>query len=641
MSTLQAPNLQVMNNQLQHVEEKSQGGPRLDQNTADTSPVPELPNFVSSEQPKMPHAYRKDEESFHGPSSNISFLQQTIQRANPDVVAKSCTQEKTEQDLLGFELVRSPDSTHHLGPTSPPDHLAPTLLRTFYDSIHPVFPLLHWPSFITMYNSLWRPNMTLDDCHHQTRDDLVFHAIFNMVLAIGCQRSKYALLPRRTQYADSFYKRSHRLISIETLDFASLEIVQLFLLRGIYLHYTSYANRCWNMVGVALRVAQSLGLNFERAESSKSQVEREMRRRAWHSCIALDRLSATTFGRPVLYCRPHAIPLPQPIDDEYLSEVNEGCQPENIPSRIDFFIYSMKLFEILDETLSRLYSIGHPDPGQDPTAISFQYFEDIPRLCSKLDNLLADLPVHLVLDDTMEAADESTSCFRLQAMVLKSRVMYIRLLLLRPSLLVEVRRLVSNQSPNCHHKTPSLQQILLGEISRLCVSTAHAILDEMHQNLSSSQQNSPWHALFFTFGAASALLAASLLPDLGVDLDVEPAKTSWDKALEVFYHYESNVESAAKGVEALKKYRQRFSAFLKKDGQNRSDRKRTVSPSISDNAPIEAAVDQNWLEGLSEDFNVFFTSDSLEESWLSSQSLDWSMDECTADQTWQFGDLGF
>jgi hypothetical protein len=132
-----------MNNQRQHLEETLQEGPRLDQNAANTSPVPELPSLMSSEQPEVSHAHRKEEETFHGPSSNISFLQQTIQRANPDLVEKPCTQEGTKSDLLGFEVVRPPDSAHNVGPHSPPDHLVPTLLRTFYDSIHPVFPLLH------------------------------------------------------------------------------------------------------------------------------------------------------------------------------------------------------------------------------------------------------------------------------------------------------------------------------------------------------------------------------------------------------------------------------------------------------------------------------------------------------------------
>lgn len=62
-----------------------------------------------------------------------------------------------------------------------------------------------------------------------------------------------------------------------------------------------------------------------------------------------------------------------------------------------------------------------------------------------------------------------------------------------------------------------------------------------------------------TFGAASILLAASLSPKLDVNLDLDPAKTSWERALHVFEYYKSDVESAGMGIQALKTYRQRFS----------------------------------------------------------------------------------
>lgn len=66
-----------------------------------------------------------------------------------------------------------------------------------------------------------------------------------------------------------------------------------------------------------------------------------------------------------------------------------------------------------------------------------------------------------------------------------------------------------------------------------------------------------------TFGAASTLLAASLCPDLEVNLDLDPAKTSWERALQIFEFHKSHVESAAKGIEALGRYRLRFSTFAK------------------------------------------------------------------------------
>jgi hypothetical protein len=141
-----------------------------------------------------------------------------------------------------------------------------------------------------------------------------------------------------------------------------------------------------------------------------------------HNPLTVFRLSATTFGRPVLHCRPHAIPLPKPIDDEYLSEFDEGCQPENSPSRIAFFIYNMKLFDVLDEILCKFYSHGYQKLAQDGTVTSSQYLSDVPRLCSELDQFVESLPGHLKADRDMGALeDESASCFHMQAMILKSR----------------------------------------------------------------------------------------------------------------------------------------------------------------------------------------------------------------------------
>lgn len=191
-------------------------------------------------------------------------------------------------DLLGFSVLKSPHPAYDMD-LDPPDHLVPSILRSFLDFIHPVFPILHWPSFITMYNHLRLPSRASGHDVNQTRDGVVFHAILNMVLALGCQRSKDIPPSQRIQYANCFYQKSQRLVSVETLDFSSLEIVQLLLLRGIYLHYTTYADRCWNTIGVALRVAQSLGLHVEQTGSSRNQLKREMRRRVWHTCITLDR----------------------------------------------------------------------------------------------------------------------------------------------------------------------------------------------------------------------------------------------------------------------------------------------------------------------------------------------------------------
>lgn len=294
-----------MNKQPQRLKDKSQGGPHLNQNAADGPSIFQCLYFLSyisnnpdiclassripSEQIVIPDSHSAEDEILHGPSSNVSFLQQAIPKADPETDAKQFAEEKVIPDLLGFSALKSPNPAYDTDLDSPPDHLIPAILRSFYDFIHPVFPILHWPSFITMYNLFRQPLMASEHRSNRTRDDIVFHATLNMVLALGCQRSRQIPPSQRIQFANSFYKHSHRLVSIETLDFSSLEIVQLLLLRGIYLHYTTYADRCWNTIGVALRVAQSLGLHVEQTASPRNQLKREMRRRVWHTCITLDR----------------------------------------------------------------------------------------------------------------------------------------------------------------------------------------------------------------------------------------------------------------------------------------------------------------------------------------------------------------
>ena len=109
-------------------------------------------------------------------------------------------------------------------------------------------------------------------------------------------RAKYATTPRldlagSTRAAVSCRNHLKRhLLLFEVLDSTSLSLVQMLCLTGVYLQSTQHANRCWNSVGLAIRVAQSLGLHLNEVGGRKiPQLEREMRRRVWHTCVVLDR----------------------------------------------------------------------------------------------------------------------------------------------------------------------------------------------------------------------------------------------------------------------------------------------------------------------------------------------------------------
>lgn len=165
----------------------------------------------------------------------------------------------------------------------PPRQVADTFLHNYWDLFHPINPILHRPTFDAVYSQLWQPKETGDSAQ-----DVVFYSTLNIVLALGCQSSQNLAESDRESFASELYLRSVRLISLDSLDTSSLQIVQFLVLRGFCLFYTPYADRCWMTVGSALRVAQGLGIHFESPAAVSSQLDREMHRRVWHNCVLLD-----------------------------------------------------------------------------------------------------------------------------------------------------------------------------------------------------------------------------------------------------------------------------------------------------------------------------------------------------------------
>jgi len=85
------------------------------------------------------------------------------------------------------------------------------------------------------YAGLWDPAVIPDNISSGDRvfEDVVFHATLNMVLALGCRINKSLSLAQRQYQANEFYRRSQKLVSIETLDTFPLSVVQLLLLRSL------------------------------------------------------------------------------------------------------------------------------------------------------------------------------------------------------------------------------------------------------------------------------------------------------------------------------------------------------------------------------------------------------------------------
>ncbi|KAL2147643.1 hypothetical protein VTI28DRAFT_8097 [Corynascus sepedonium] len=464
----------------------------------------------------------------------------------------------TFPDLVGFSLHTPDRPFENLDPHTlylPQRHFADDLLRWYWQNFHSIFPFLNWPVFKNRYRAIWKQKPPARPAF----DDILYYATLNMVLALACLRHESIPLEQRPYHADDFYRRSLQLVSAETLDSTSISIVQLLLLRAMYLYFAGKADRCWLMAGAAVRVAIGLGLHID-SKRHLNQMEREMRRRIWYGgCVSLDQIVSATFGRPgLIFPGLTQTAPPLAIDEEYLSTTGEGHQPEGLPSRLDMMTFTLKTVEILEEMKSarrapgiKLKHAGDEITMPDPT--------NLLSVNAKIDDLLEGLPEHLRPDadySKMLLNEDAVKCFRIQSHAIRFRLLTIRVFLLRPSLLAEAQRWTNPAACSTLTASSMLQERLHHEICSLCLGTVHTMLEEIQSGPATNGGISAWYALHFTFAAATILLVATLSPNLGVCLDTEPTKSSWDRVMAILDFHKSHVASAARGIEVLQRYRE-------------------------------------------------------------------------------------
>jgi len=85
----------------------------------------------------------------------------------------------------------------------------------------------------------------------------------------------------------------------EEYDNSQVGTVQALLLMAIQQMGFCESQRAWLYVGMAIRMAQDLGLNCELSEQEqiRNPVLAEQRRRTWWSCYVVERLVCAGLGR--------------------------------------------------------------------------------------------------------------------------------------------------------------------------------------------------------------------------------------------------------------------------------------------------------------------------------------------------------
>lgn len=294
---------------------------------------------------------------------------------------------------------------------APPRLISDQLVSVFFQEWAPLFPILHRPSFLAMYEQY----ITSPD----SMSDPKSIAKLNLVFGIAAISSDH----RDGSDVDSFETQWQSAVmnlivdnDMETLQ--CLVLAQIFcLLRADYSHLLKYK-------GLAVGLAQRLGLHQSQKHFALDALTCETRKKTFWSLYTVDRLSAAHLGLPNLipewdvHCE-----YPVDTDDEYVTE--KGFLPASPGdyTKLSSALALFRLSRILSRVLTDLY------PGSASYDLSFR---TIATLVDDLDDWQNTLAPHLKLSFAHHKPSTNTTSSR--SPLLSLAYYYTKTLVYRPAI---------------------------------------------------------------------------------------------------------------------------------------------------------------------------------------------------------------
>ncbi|KAG5302126.1 fungal specific transcription factor domain-containing protein [Histoplasma ohiense] len=398
---------------------------------------------------------------------------------------------------------------------APSQIVAQTAMDAYFANYHTSYPFLHEETFRAQFGEqIPRPR------------GHAWPILLNTVLALGA----WTIGDDTVDIHEIFYNEANRYLQdVSVFEIGNLACVQAFLLLSNYTQKRNKPNTGWNYLGLAIRMALSLGLHKEFPEWNISLLQREMRRRVWWGVFIFDSGASITFGRPILL--PDASIMDakqvQNIPDNALTASTEAVPLEtDEPTLYSSLIAQAKFHLTTNELYHRLLSNRNLSG------------EETLKLQTPIDDFLCSLPSFFERDDSHRddySSNHESSSLQLPPWFIfaKKRLSWRRwnfqIILYRPILLLwATQRWKQTGRPQFSFPpdvaTDSNQPQSAEEECRMrCLQAARATI----QSISGYMEMNPymrldgWYMLYFLFQAA-------LIPVLFlITTPTSPSAPSW------------------------------------------------------------------------------------------------------------------
>jgi hypothetical protein len=202
--------------------------------------------------------------------------------------------------LLGRPAVGS-DQARGSETVLPPREEADILINIYWVYIQPLEPFVDKRSLLPFYEALFAGSSSLSSSSAAGRTLL---STLNAIFALATQLQDSLAPEVREETSRTYFHRAWALLRPETIIWepASTEAVQCMLLLSRYLQCTNHAHQTWMSVGIAVRAAQSLGLDAPQSTTggvghgdggdhtgAGAGTISAQRHRLWQCCVFMDR----------------------------------------------------------------------------------------------------------------------------------------------------------------------------------------------------------------------------------------------------------------------------------------------------------------------------------------------------------------
>ncbi|KAH6888415.1 fungal-specific transcription factor domain-containing protein [Thelonectria olida] len=468
----------------------------------DDSPAPS-----SKDTTAMPPAIGHSHSSrYLGQASDIHFLnlaRQTFRTPDPVTDQAEDVVESYDEDKT---CLPRPLSSWVLD--SPGWSAGEKYLSSYFSTIHAAYPFLPRSYFLHKYKNLQSKNTGNDQL------TAAWLALFYGVLAIGAFYDQGAPPVSSKDLHANYFQRSILLTDLNKLEASAVQVSAL-LVQCFYLLATSKTDRCWITLGVAIRLAQALGMHMDYIDAKPKpwgyplpQPQRsEIRRRVWYSLFVLDRLVALQLGRPpAISDGGFSVSLPSNLDDGEHDWEAEEALPNLVdePSAGTYFLRVIELSKIIGRVLQEL------NEAQKPIEVRLSR---VKQFDNELSAWKSRLPRYLRFD-VVHVFDNSPH-FKRQRNMLAIKYHHLRALMHRPYLSLPAANGFMAESLTDH------QIRAVHDYSQTCISEARETARLFH-NVQDEVQliyDYPWWQLIScVVCAASILIVAGTFKQMGAEV---------------------------------------------------------------------------------------------------------------------------